>query len=120
MANLDVLNGAQYMCLTTYKKSGDAIPTPVWFVREGDKVYAFTLATAGKAKRIRNNGKVEIAPCDARGKVLGETASATARILPKEQNDIANRALNKKYGLIKRVFDLVQMGRERVYIEVTD
>jgi hypothetical protein len=117
--SLDVLNGAQFMSLTTYKKNGDAVPTPVLFARDGDKVYCFTLANAGKAKRIRNNGKVQVAPCDRAGKILGESVEATARLITGDDIKAANRALNAKYGLMKRFFDLLQIRRDRAYIEVT-
>lgn len=116
---LDILNGHQYMRLTTYKKSGDAVPTAVWFARAGDKLYVTTLADAGKAKRIRNNGHVEIAPCDRRGTVLGEAFSAQARLLPPEDFDAANRVIGKKYGLMKNLFDFMQRNKQRIFIEVT-
>lgn len=115
---LDVLTGARFMSLTTYKKNGDAIATPVLFAREGDRVYLFTLANSGKVKRIRNNGKVEIAACDSRGTLLSEKVAAQARIVTGDDIKAANKVLNRKYGLMKRFFDLIQMRRERSYIEV--
>jgi hypothetical protein len=118
MSALDVLNNAQYISLKTFRKSGQAVPTPVWFACEGDRLYIVTQADAGKVKRIRNNGQVEVAPCDARGNLKGDYVAAQARELPSAEHSRANDALNRKYGLIKRLFDLMQRGRARTYLEV--
>jgi len=115
----DALNGQQYISLTTYRKTGEAVPTPVWFAREGERLVVMTLATSGKAKRIRSNGRVTIAPCDARGTLRGDEFPAQARILSATDNEAANRLIHGKYGFIKRLFDLMQRGRERAYIEIT-
>ncbi len=117
----DILNKHQYMSLTTYRKSGEAVSTPVWFAQKGDKLIVFTEAIAGKAKRIRNNGSVKVAPCNAMGKVSG-TASAIgkARILPESEWADAQRAMVGKYGLLKQAFDLFLRirGFKHVFIEI--
>lgn len=118
MNPLDALNNAQYMSLKTFRKSGEAVPTPVWFAREGDCLYVMTQAGAGKVKRIRNNSQVQVAPCDVRGNLKGDYVAAHARELPAEEHPRANAALNRKYGLMKRLFDLMQRGRARTYLEV--
>lgn len=119
--SFESLNKAQYMSLKTFRKSGEGVPTPVWFAEEAGKLYMLTLPNAGKVKRIRNNNIVEVAPCDLRGN-LPEGATyvkAVAKLLPAgEEANRANQRLNRKYGLFKRIFDLVQRGKERVYIEI--
>lgn len=119
---LAVLNGHQYISLTTFRKNGQAVPTPVWFAREGDKLYVFSSRTAGKVKRISHTARVMIAPCDMRGQLLGETMEAKARILELSEQLLAITALNKKYGLIKRILDFMGRftgGLDRAYLEIT-
>jgi PPOX class probable F420-dependent enzyme len=74
--------GQKYLSLTTFRKTGVAVPTPVWFVENNDKLYLFTNPKSGKVKRIRNNPRVRIAPCSMRGRVTGPEFGAQARILP--------------------------------------
>ncbi|XWX03215.1 PPOX class F420-dependent oxidoreductase [Aggregatilineales bacterium SYSU G02658] len=114
----DALNGHQYLSLTTYRKSGQPVATPVWFAREGDRLYVVTQADSGKVKRIRNNAQVEIAPCDVRGNLKGERFPATARILPESDFQHADRAITRKYGLMKRLFDLFQRRSKRTYLAI--
>jgi uncharacterized protein len=111
----------QYMNLTTYRKSGEAVPTPVWFVQEGTTLYVTTQSTSGKVKRIRNNGNVQVAPCTANGTITGESAEGLARLLVGAEGDHARALLDKKYGLQKKLFDLMNKvrGGEYVHIEIT-
>jgi hypothetical protein len=115
------LQGHQYINLTTYRKSGDAVTTPVWFAEEGGKLYVYTSAAAGKVKRIRNNGKVEIGPCTASGKSLGASVAAQARILPEADGRHADQLLTQKYGLLKRLITWVNglRGGKPAYLEIS-
>lgn len=110
----------QYISLKTFRKTGEAVPTPVWFAESDGKLYVMTMVNAGKIKRIRNNNTVEVALCDVRGN-LKDGASyipAQAYLLPAgDQATHANQLLNRKYGLLKRLFDLFQR-KEHVYIEI--
>src|SRR6266478_1595051 len=80
--------GQKYLNLETFKKNGDGVKTPIWFAADplasldssGAKIYAYTIGVSGKVKRVRNNPRVKIAPCDARGKVLGEWVEFLAEI----------------------------------------
>jgi PPOX class probable F420-dependent enzyme len=101
------LVGHQYMSLTTFRKSGAAVPTPVWFVAEGGKLYVFTRPDSGKVKRVRANGRAEVAPSDARGTVLGLVTPGRARILALEEHAHAKALFVRKYGIQFRLFDLV-------------
>lgn len=91
----------KYISLTTFRKSGAGVPTPVWFGEDGDKLYVMTRSDLGKAKRIRNNPQVKVAPCTIRGKVTGPEFTATARILPSEEHKHARETINRKYWMAR-------------------
>lgn len=113
----------QYINLITYRKSGETVATPVWFVHENQRLYVMTGRNAGKVKRIRNNPTVQIEPCDARGTRLGDRVTAQARILDATDHARVNQLLNQKYGLMKRMFDLMAFFnggiKSRDFVEIT-
>jgi PPOX class probable F420-dependent enzyme len=98
-------DGHKYLNLETFKKSGDGVKTPVWFAADpavnlassGAKLYLYTIGVSGKVKRVRNNPRVKIAPCDMRGNVLGEWVEARAEIVSGEEAVRGTQLLNKKY-----------------------
>ncbi len=103
--------GQRYLNLETYRRSGKGVRTPVWFAAapdeaEGPKLYVYTIADSGKAKRIRRTGVVRIAPCDARGKVTGAWMAARAEIVGGEAFERGMRLLNRKYRPWKQILDL--------------
>jgi len=117
------LTGHQYLSLTTFRKNGQPVPTPVWFAQEGDQLFILTLPGAGKVKRIQHTARVTVAPCDVRGNLLGDAVEAQAHILGTEEGTRANALLTRKYGLFKRLFDLMGMVRgqgpkNRVYLAI--
>jgi uncharacterized protein len=91
------IRGQKYISLTTFRKNGAKIATPVWFGEDPDKLYVMTRSDMGKTKRIRNNPQVMVAPCTMRGKVIGPEFAASARILPPEEHARARQAINRKY-----------------------
>jgi len=95
----EALRKFQYASLTTYRKSGVGVPTPVWFALENGKIYGTTQIQAGKIKRIRNNPRVSLAPCTVSGGILGDSIEGMARELPAAERGKAEAALRKKYGL---------------------
>ena len=115
------LQGRQFMSLTTFRKNGEPVSTPVWFAQEGENLYVLSAADAGKVKRIRHNAQVEVAPCTLIGKLIGEPVEAMASILPGDHAVKAINALNRKYGFQKRMFDLYHLirGIHRVYLEIS-
>src|ERR1700688_1596844 len=90
------IRGQKYVSLTTFRKSGQAVVTPVWFAEQDEKLYVKTRSDSGKYKRVRNNPQVKIAPCTVRGKVTGPQFSATARVIPPDQWPEAQKALHRK------------------------
>jgi uncharacterized protein len=103
MTNLDSLAGAKYLSLTTYRKDGTAVPTPVWLVRQGETLRVITQGKSGKVKRIRNNPAVLVAPCDSRGRLKGEQVRATATLLDEKQTQATAELITRRYGLLGRI-----------------
>ena len=103
----------KYLSLETYKKDGTAVPTPLWFAQEGTAFYVYSLANAWKVRRIRNNPRVRIAPCDVRGHVKGEWVDGEARIVDQAEAEKAHRLLDKKYGWQKMIGNLMSKLRKR-------
>ena len=126
-ADFATLRGKQYINLTTFRKSGAAVVTPVWFAQEGERLYVMTDHDTGKVKRLRNNDQVLVAISNARGKALGPTMPGTARLLPDNEATRVEGLLNRKYGLIKRGFEVLMTlsklfrrgaAEQRAYIEI--
>lgn len=108
------LPGSKYLNLETFRKSGQGVRTPVWFAGEPadgvpEKVYVYSTADSGKAKRIRNSGRARVAPCDMRGNVSGEWIDARAEIVSGAEADHGMQLLDKKYFPWKQVLGLFAM-----------
>ena len=110
------IRGQKYISLTTLRKDGSKVATPVWFGEDGDKLYVMTRSDLGKTKRIRNNPHVRVAPCTVRGKVTGPEYAALARILPPEEHAHAREAINRKYWMAR--LPLI-WRRTDTYLEIT-
>lgn len=95
------IHNQKYISLTTFRKTGVGVPTPVWFGEEDGKVYVMTRADMGKTKRVRNNPQVRVSPCTIRGKVTGPEYAATARLLPQEDWPKARQTITSKYWLAR-------------------
>src|SRR5580700_3766430 len=95
------IQSQKYISLTTFRKNGAGVATPVWFGEEDGKLYVMTRSDMGKTKRIRNNSQVRVAPCTIRGKVTGPEFAGTARILPPEEQARARQAINRKYWMAR-------------------
>jgi uncharacterized protein len=109
------IKGQKYVSLTTFRKNGRAVATPVWFGAESDKLYVMTRSDSGKFKRIRNNPQVRVAPCTIRGKITGPEFAATVRLLPTEDWPRARNAIEKKYWLARIPFF---WSKKNVYIQI--
>lgn len=101
----------KYLLLTTFKRDGTAVATPVWAVRIGDEFQVLTDPGSGKVKRVRNSGRVLIAPCTVRGKPLGDPAEGIARIIAPDEMAALRAGLIKKYGLQARIGPIVDRLR---------
>jgi hypothetical protein len=121
VAGFDHLRAHKYCLLVTYRRSGDAVPTPVWFGLSGGNVYVRSEANAAKVKRIRNGPRVRVAPCTARGRAVGPPAEGRARVLEGQgEIELAEAALRANYGLGRKVYERAggALGVEAVYLEV--
>lgn len=106
-AEVERLAASTYVSLTTFKKVGSAVATPVWVSSDGALLYVWTQGGSGKVKRIRNNGHVLVAPSDSRGALQGAAVEGAARVLDSPADLARVSALHRtKYGLQFRLFDL--------------
>jgi PPOX class probable F420-dependent enzyme len=113
--------GHKYLNLETFKKSGEGVKTPVWFAADpandlasdSARLYAYTIGNSGKVKRIRNNARVRIAPCNAGGKLLGEWVEARAEIVTGPEAEYGDSLLNKKYLPWKQLLNFFASFRRR-------
>ena len=108
------LGREQFIALTTFRKTGQAVTTPVWFAQSLGTIYVETHGDAGKLKRLRRSGHVTLAPCTYSGKVTGAVSVGNARILTEsEECTAASVALAKKYGFMRPLLYFV-MNAQRL------
>ncbi|MFF9777387.1 PPOX class F420-dependent oxidoreductase [Streptomyces sp. NPDC013978] len=100
---LDALGAGKYLLVTTYRKNGTTVPTPVWVVRDGDALGIWTVADSWKVKRIRNRADVLVGPCDVRGNPTGDSVPARAEILDAAGSAAYRRLIARKYGVLGRL-----------------
>jgi len=108
--------------LTTYRRDGTPVGTPVNIVVDGERAFVRTFDTAWKLKRIRKNPRVEIAPSTVRGKPTGAAIGARARVLAGSESEHASRALNKKHPILHGVLVPLTHRLQRhqtIHIELT-
>ena len=121
MKNADQFKNQKYLNLETFRKNGQGVQTPVWFVEQDGLLFVITEPQSGKVKRIRRNPLVRLAPCRMDGTVTGEWCAATARLLPENEVSDLDKLFNRKYGLMKFFFDLPSLfgsKRERAFIAI--
>jgi PPOX class probable F420-dependent enzyme len=109
------IHARKYISLTTFRKNGIGVPTPVWFGEADDKLYVMSRPDSGKCKRIRNHPQVRVAPCTIRGKINGSEFVGEARILPPEDFPHARAAIRRKYWLARIPF---VWSKQNVYLEI--
>ena len=98
-AALAALDTEGYIALVTFRRSGRAVSTPVWFAARDGKLYVFSAGNAGKVKRLRNDPSIRIAPCSVRGTVQGAWIEGRARrVDDRDGIRTAYEALRRKYG----------------------
>lgn len=116
MNHFEPFQGQSYLNLETFRKTGTGVKTPVWFVQDGDRIYVRTIADSGKVKRIRNNARVNLAPCKVDGALLGDWVPAAAREVQDEATGRhINHLLDAKYGIVKKLFALGSALRRQRY-----
>jgi PPOX class probable F420-dependent enzyme len=112
---LDLLGSAKYVSLTTFRKDGTAVATPVWLARDGDALVVMTDPESGKVKRLRNNPSVLVSPCDMRGRVKPDAISAAGIVTFQDEAGTQRTMdlIGKRYGLMGRIFGRINERRAR-------
>lgn len=87
----------KFLSITSYKRNGTGVATPVWFVNEGGRYLVMTDEHSGKVKRIRRDPFVRIAACSARGREKTEPVPAHAEILPPSETERVKRLIARRY-----------------------
>ena len=112
-ADLDALFPGPYLSVTSFKRDGAGIATPVWAVTDSERLFAFTDLNSAKIKRIRRNPHVEIASCWVNGKLRREPVSARAEVLTADVDlDRVQKLLLARYKISYRLVMLFyRLGR---------
>ncbi|MEU8709107.1 PPOX class F420-dependent oxidoreductase [Streptomyces sp. NPDC048565] len=98
---------SEYISLTTYRKDGTPVATPVWAAAEGDVLYVWTRTDSWKIKRLRNDSRVRVTVCDVRGRVAegAPSAEGTARLVEGDGLVLVRKVLARKYTWKFRFLD---------------
>ncbi|KOV78446.1 MULTISPECIES: PPOX class F420-dependent oxidoreductase [Streptomyces] len=100
---LDRLGSGKYLLVTSYRKNGTPVATPVWVVRDGGTLGVWTAADSWKVKRIRRRPDVLVGPCDVRGNPTGDQLPATAEIADPATTARYRNLIARKYGILGRL-----------------
>ncbi|GHI03769.1 pyridoxamine 5-phosphate oxidase [Streptomyces cellostaticus] len=100
---LDRLGSGKYLLVTSYRKDGTPVATPVWVVRDGDTLGVWTAADSWKVNRIRRRADVLAGPCDLRGNPTGDQLPATAEIADAATTARYRALIARKYGILGRL-----------------
>lgn len=119
-------NTTDYLLLSTQKRDGSWVNTPVWFGQSSFNnescFYLFSEGKAGKVKRIKNFKQVKVQSCTVLGKPTGEFENATAILLNEKDAQTAHAALIKQYGLKMHLLDmgswLARKKNKRTFIRI--
>ncbi|WP_327588097.1 PPOX class F420-dependent oxidoreductase [Nonomuraea sp. NBC_00507] len=117
----DDLRPHRHLRLTTYRASGEAVPTPVWFVCHDGALYIKTGAHTGKVRRVQRNPRVTIAPSTSRGTPRGADLPALAEDVGQKVPAAVHAAFLRRYGILQRIRDFL-VGRRRItptFLKVT-
>ena len=110
-----VITDEKYVLLTSLRKNGNGVATPVWIVALPDGTGGFTTEIdSGKVKRIRNNPSVTLQPCNLRGKVTAdsEVVTATADVLLGADARPVAKAVRRKYRVAIMLLDVGTLFRK--------
>jgi uncharacterized protein len=126
MADLKQFKDREFLNLETFRKNGIAVKCPVWFAQEGEKLYIWTVGDSGKIKRIRNNPRVNIAPCKRFGEVTGEWVAAQAAVddsaeAVRHVEILERRKLGFQYAIFRLIDRLLdkRRGSHRVCVKLS-
>ncbi len=112
-SEVERLAAGKYILVTTFRKDGTPVPTPVWVVRDGGRLAAWSAVDTFKVKRIRNNPEVRLAPCDLRGNPAGDEVAATAELLDDAGTKRVRKAIARRFPVTGRMVLLGSFIRRR-------
>lgn len=120
MVAFDSLAAERFVSLTTFRRTGAAVSTPVWIARDGAELVVTTPADSGKVKRIRNSGRVELTPCDRRGRVAEGAVPVAAHATihsdaatVERLGDVFRRKYTAEYRIFLFIEKIVARGNKR-------
>jgi hypothetical protein len=121
------LGSERFISLTTFRRSGEPVSTPVWVVPNKSALLVTTQLSTGKIKRLRHTSRVELRPCDRLGRIADGVApiAGVAEIREDEQSiRELNDAMVFKYGLLFWLVVLAERflerrGRTRIVLRIT-
>jgi PPOX class probable F420-dependent enzyme len=122
MSDLLALGDERFVSLTTFRRTGEPVSTPVWVARDGDALVVTTPGTSGKVKRLRHTPRVELRPCSRTGKVdeAAVPVPGVAAIEPRDRPDIFRAKYKLEYRIFMAVERLTGSGsRDRVLLRIT-
>ena len=92
-----------YLSLTTFRRDGTPVATPVWVAQHGTDLVVVTRRSSGKARRLRNDSRVLVASCDMRGRLKGDVVEGTARLQDDAETARSIELIRRRHGLIARL-----------------
>ena len=110
----------KYINLETYRKNGNPVSTPVWFMIDNGLVYIVTSADTGKIKRLRNNSSVRVMPSGFRGERKGDWIGGKARLAEGAEAERAIQLRKKRYGLQARLAGMIRGASTVIAIQLLD
>jgi uncharacterized protein len=120
--DFEALRGARQCLVVTFKRSGEAVPTPVNFGLSDDGLLYFrSEPVSAKVRRIRREPRVRVCGCSVRGKPRGPMAEGIARVLQQAESERADSIIESNWSPPMRVLErgLDRLPLELAYVEVT-
>lgn len=118
------LGHSPFTLLTTFRRNGRPIAVPVWAAGDGKRLYVRTERLSGKVKRLGRDCRAQVAPCTRSGRPMGPPMPATGRVLSPEEELSAERALARRYRLVRELFestvDLLRVDMCYLELELED
>ncbi|GAA1787842.1 PPOX class F420-dependent oxidoreductase [Luedemannella flava] len=93
------MGAESYVSLTTFRRDGTPVATPLWVARDEEAIYVWTPVRTAKVKRLRHTSKVLVAPCTMRGEPTGEAVEGVAELLDTDASARVRRLIKRKYRL---------------------
>ncbi len=110
--------GERYLNLETFRRNGQGVRTPLWFVELDGALHVRTPEDSGKVKRLRNNPRVRVVPSDALGRPKADWVEGTARFVGPQEAERMNELLKEKYGWQKALIDFGSRLRKRTSVVI--